>query len=361
MPVAASGKSAEARGQRLPGEPASVFHGGDLAAARALFPGAPEPWLDLSTGINPHAYPVGAIAPSAFSRLPAAADVAALEQGAAAAYGATRPAAVVSAPGTQALIQLLPRLIPARQVAVLGFSYQEHAACWRAAGATVRVVDHIGDLTAADIDVAVIVNPNNPDGRLVPVADLLAVAAHLAARERTLIVDEAFMDVVRPSASLVPHLPDAGAIVLRSFGKAYGLAGLRLGFAVATPAQSGRLRAMMGPWAVSGPAIAIGARALADDAWLEATRLRLDAAARCLDEVLRAAGLELVGGTSLYRLAASHEAAGWFQRLGRAGILVRPFPDRPHWLRFGLPGSPDAWARLCHAFGVTPREPAPGA
>ncbi|ABS70223.1 aminotransferase class I and II (plasmid) [Xanthobacter versatilis] len=330
-----------------------IYHGGDLVSARILFPAAPEPWLDLSTGINPEAYPVGSLASSAWSRLPAPADREVLERTAAAAYGVTLPATIVAAPGTQALLQLLPRLILARRVAILGFTYQEHAACWRAAGASVRVVTDIEDLCAGDVDAAVVVNPNNPDGRIVAAADLLGVARSLSARGGTLIVDEAFMDVVRPSASLVPSLPGSGVIVLRSFGKTYGLAGLRLGFAVAGSDLAGHLRAMMGPWAVSGPAISVGARALADQDWLHGTIARLEAATARLDELVTAAGLEVLGGTSLFRLTSSPRAAGWFARLGRAGILVRPFPAQPGWLRFGIPGSDEAaWARLSHALAA---------
>ena len=140
------------------------LHGGDLAGARALFPQAPADWLDLSTGINAEPYPVGEISPAAWTRLPEPAAIAALEAAAASAYGA-RAESVVAAPGTQALIQLLPRLIPARSVAILDFTYAEHGRAWRAAGAEVTTVGRLDDLAAADV--AIVVNPNNPDGRLV--------------------------------------------------------------------------------------------------------------------------------------------------------------------------------------------------
>ena len=119
----------------------------------------------------------------------------------------------------------------------------------------------LDDLEAADADVVVVVNPDNPTGRLLPPQALRGVAARL------LIVDEAFIDLLPHEASLAGDLPD-NAIVLRSFGKTYGLAGLRLGFAIAAVPLAQRLREELGPWAVSGPALAIGATALADDAWL---------------------------------------------------------------------------------------------
>jgi cobalamin biosynthetic protein CobC len=319
-------------------------HGGNINAARRLFPDAPTPWIDLSTGINPRPYPVGAIASAAWDRLPDPSDHAALEQAAASAYGAGPATAVVAAPGTQALLQWLPRLVPARRVGILGFTYGEHEKCWRAGGAEVTVVDALGEL--AGFDVGVVVNPNNPDGRLLPPDSLAATAKPMAERGRLLIVDEAFMDVQAAHDSLVPRLPRTGALALRSFGKIYGLAGLRLGFAVASPELGGLLRAALGPWAVSGPALAIGLRALADAAWLGEAVTRLRDGADRLDTLLRSAGFAIVGGTPLFRLAAHPAAAQWFEHFARAGILARPFHARPDWLRFGLPGEPAAWQRV---------------
>ncbi|HSI39900.1 MAG TPA: threonine-phosphate decarboxylase CobD [Xanthobacteraceae bacterium] len=326
-----------------------IYHGGDIGAARAQFPAAPQPWIDLSTGINPLPYPVGRLDPMAWARLPAADALERLEAAAAEAYGAAASGLVAAVPGTQSLIQLLPRLLPARRVAVLGFGYQEHPESWRRAGAELRIATDAAELVDSRPDVAVIVNPNNPDGRRIAVAELEAIAAQVG----TLVVDEAFMDLCPPEASLVPRLPPAGCVVLRSFGKTYGLAGLRLGFAVAAPDVAHRLKAMLGPWAVSGPAIAIGTAALRDRDWLERTRRRTERAAARLDRLLERAGLRVVGGTALFRLAAHDDAPEIFAALGRAGILVRRFPARPHWLRFGLPAGAPAWDRLERALPRT--------
>jgi len=182
---------------------------------------------------------------------------------------------------------------------------------------------------------------------------LALTAQALARRGGLLVVDEAFMDVIAPAMSLLPALP-GGAIVLRSFGKAYGLAGLRLGFAVASGELGGRLRAALGPWAVSGPAVAIGRRALADKRWLAAATARLKEEARRLDHLLSEAGFTVVGGTPLFRLAECEDAAMWFRKLGRAGILTRPFPARAGVLRFGIPSDERGWARLEAALGPTP-------
>jgi len=324
----------------------AVYHGGGLAAAHIDFPDAPEPWLDLSTGINPNSYPATAISLEVLTRLPDAAALTQLLTVAARAYGAKDAQHIVAAAGTQALIQCLPRLFPARRVAILGFGYQEYPALWRAAGAEVIVRDDIESLTEPGVDVAIVVNPNNPDGRVVEPQTLVDVATRLARRAGLLIVDEAFMDVMHPTASVVPILPESGALVLRSFGKAYGLAGLRLGFAIGGFDVADRLRTALGPWAVSGAAIQVGTAALADAAWLGQSVAWLERQAEHLDALLIDAGFKVIGGTPLFRLTQHERASHWFQKLGHLGILTRPFPERRDWLRFGLPGVEADWRRL---------------
>lgn len=327
--------------------PSPVYHGGNLAQARAEFPDAPEPWVDLSTGINPAAYPIPEISATAWTRLPEPAEVARLEQVAAEAFGMEDASLVAATPGTQALIQMLPRLMPCRTVGILGFTYQEHARVWREAGAEVTVVDRLADL--ARFDVALVVNPNNPDGRLVPAADLAAVAFDMVGEGRRLIVDEAFVDVLSGDVSLAPRLPLPGVVVLRSFGKTWGLAGVRLGFALADAAFSDRVRAAFGPWAVSGPAIDVGIAAYGDRPWLAAARERLVHDAARLDGLLEGAGLRIVGGTPLFRTAEGTKAPVVFRRLGEAGVWVRRFPAVPSRLRLGIPSGEGEWRRLAAA------------
>jgi cobalamin biosynthetic protein CobC len=330
------------------GKPDRREHGGDLAAARARFGDPSEGWLDLSTGINPIPYPVPAIPADAWTRLPDARARAALEETAATSFGASDSAHVVAAPGTQALIQLLPRLVPARRVAILGFTYAEHAACWRAAGAEVATVDSLE--AAGDADVVVIVNPNNPDGRVVPAADLVALAERMAARRGVMVVDEAFADLT-PAMSVIPTLPTA-AVVLRSFGKTYGLAGARLGFAVADAAFAERVRAALGPWPVAGPTLVAAMAAYGDAGWRAASAARLKAECDRMDALARRAGFAIVGGSLYFRLYDHADAAAWHARLGRRGILTRAFAERSHWLRLGLPGDAAGWDRLEAALGA---------
>jgi cobalamin biosynthetic protein CobC len=328
-------------------EPA-LQHGGNLDAARLLFPGAPEPFIDLSTGINPYSYPVPQLPPGVLARLPDPGDVERLTAIAADSYEAPSPDCVVAAPGTQILLAPVAALVPPGKAAVLGPTYGEFNRAAALAGHDVAEVRDLQQLR--DAELAVVVNPNNPDGRTFGKRELLELAGARGHRG-LLVADEAFVDVGPDGASLCSEVMRGGLLVLRSFGKFFGLAGVRLGFAVTTPAIAEQLAARLGPWAVSGPAVAIGQTALADPAWIHAMRERLAREAQRLDEVLIAAGMEIIGGTSLFRLARTPAADRLFHHLGRTGILVRRFQERPDWLRFGLPGSDIEWDRLRTALG----------
>ena len=337
----------------LPDFAAPLPHGGDLGVAHRLFPAAPEPFVDLSTGINPFSYPLPPLDHAAFAHLPAPAAVEQLAALAAAAYGAPAAAHVVAGPGVQMLLPPVMALRPPGRAAVLGPTYAEHARVAALAGHQVCEVTSVDELARANL--AIIVNPNNPDGRLVAKADLLALADALA--PGLLVVDEAFMDVAPVGASLAGEVGRANLVVLRSFGKFFGLPGLRLGFALASAETAGYLRASLGPWAVSGPALAIGTVALADAGWIAAMRAHLAAATQRLDDLLIAAGpgaglsagLEIAGGTALFRLVRTPDAHGLFAHLGRAGVFTRRFAGQPAWLRLGLPGSETDWQRVAAA------------
>jgi len=323
------------------------IHGGDLTAAEARWGRPASGWLDLSTGLNPWPYPLPEIAAAAWHRLPGADAERALLAAAAGRWRVPETARIVAAPGSQPLIQAVPRLLTPRTVAVVGPTYGEHARAWTAAGHRVVEVGALAEIGAAGngkVGAVVVVNPNNPDGRVTDPDQVLAAAAAMAARGGLVVVDEAFADTT-PQLSLAAR-PARGLVVLRSFGKFHGLAGVRLGFAVAQPDPAERLAAMMGPWAVSGPALVIGARALADTEWAAATSARLTAASAALAAMLVGGGLEIAGGTSLFQLGRHPAAAELYHRLGQAGILVRAFAGRPTLLRFGLPPDAAGAARL---------------
>jgi len=328
----------------IPREVAPLNHGGDLGAARKLFPNAPEPFIDLSAGINPNPYPVPEFRDGLYARLPEQASLLEVKEIAAKAYDAPSPAHVAIAPGSQILVAQVGFLLARGRACVLTPTYAEHARVAELAGHSVIEVAEIAQL--ADARIAIVVNPNNPDGRIVAKDTLLGLADRLRRRGGLLLVDEAFMDVGAQGLSLANQVGRGNIVVLRSFGKFYGLPGLRLSFAIATPDIASRLAAALGPWPVSSAALATSKVALADVAWREKTLTSLAEAALKFDVVLAGAGLEVIGGTSLFRLARTKDAAALFRHLGEAGIHVRRFNKYPAWLRFGLPAPEEEWQRL---------------
>lgn len=325
---------------------AAIRHGGDLGRARASFPLAPKPWIDLSTGINPHSYPHSPIPASAFARLPEPSALNHLKDIAASAFGAPSAAHICAAPGTQMLMPLLAELALRRggkNAAILTPTYAEHARTARMAGLEVAEVFDFSKLS--DFGYAVVVNPNNPDGRMIERSELLALADKMSRKGGLLVIDEAFIET-----SHVESLADAtqidGLIILRSFGKFYGMAGLRLGFAVAHADIVEGLEQRLGPWAVSGPALCVAVKAMADRHWRDTMRPRLRTEAARLDMILTGAGLNVLGGTSLFRLVRDERATTIFDHLAHRGILIRIFDERANDMRFGLPGTELEWQRL---------------
>jgi cobalamin biosynthetic protein CobC len=318
-------------------------HGGNLDVACLRFGGRVEDWIDLSTGINRQPYPVGELQPRHWTALPSRADIEALHGAARQAYATSAP--VLALAGAQAAIQMLPQLARPGRARVLAPTYNEYAPMLLSAGWQVEEADHLDALAGAEL--AVVVNPNNPDGRQHEPNALLA----LASRVKQLIVDESFADAV-PAISLASEAGRPGLLILRSFGKFYGLAGLRLGFALGNEADVSALAGMAGPWPVSGAAIEIGRRALLDKDWAEATRARLARDVLRLDALAQDAGWKLFGGTPLFRLYETGDAAMAQERLARAKIWSRIFEGKPKWLRLGLPGDETEWARLAAALSA---------
>jgi cobalamin biosynthetic protein CobC len=321
-------------------------HGGALAQASARYGLPLDAWLDLSTGINPTPYPVGVTAPSSVHRLPDPQSLESLLRIARKAYGLTEGGAIAACPGSDLALRLLPLIAPEGPVAILGPTYSGHAEAWTQAGRSVSMVSSLDDVPP-EARIVVIVNPNNPDGRIVPSDALKALADHLGAAGGLLVLDEAFADVT-PATSFVPLYRGERVVMLRSFGKFYGLAGMRLGFLMGDRGIVERFSRLIGDWPVSGPAIAIGASALADRPWQQETRARLADARSRLVSLLEAASLSVMGGTDLFLLTESPEAVELHVALARQGIWTRIFQDQPGRIRFGLPAD-DAFARFATA------------
>ncbi len=325
-------------------------HGGRLRHAAAQYGISLEHWLDLSTGINPFPWCGPPVPRLAWARLPESDD--GLLQAAQQYYDAS---SILPVPGSQAAIMHIPRLRAPSRVAVLEPSYAEHSARWREAGHTVSSIALEQCTAAAESDdVLVLVNPNNPTGTRIGRLQLLRWHERLAARGGWLIVDEAFADA-DPSDSVAKFTDREGLIVLRSFGKFFGLAGARVGFVLSTPRLLSALDAQLGPWPLAGPARFVARRALSDDRWQLAMRAQLQALAHRLKGLLQRNGLAPEGGCGLFQWVPTSQATAVHDALARQGILTRLF-SAPQSLRFGLPAEELHWQRLEYALSATRRD-----
>lgn len=320
-----------------------MFHGGCLDAAAQYFPDAPQPWLDLSTGINPVAWAPTRPPAVDLQALPSAAALRALEAAAAAAFGAEH-LAIAALPGSEIGLRLLATIDLPAPLHRVGPGYRTHAEALPGA----RVLD-AGAITEVAEGTLLLANPNNPDGRVLAPDLLLQAARRLADAGGMLVIDEAFADAT-PEASVLPHLhAHDRVLVFRSFGKFFGLAGVRLGFACSAADVVATLRERLGSWPVSATAIAIGTAAYRDTAWADRARRALVERRAALDALLHRHGLAPCGESSLFRLVQTPYAAELFDRLARRGILTRPFDYAPEWLRLGVPADAAALQRLDEA------------
>lgn len=315
-------------------------HGGNLEWAISNYGGASEQWIDLSTGINRQPYIIPAVSSAAWTVLPTATATMRLIEAAQKAYNTK--ASIAPLAGAQAAIQLIPHLSRPGKACIMSPTYNEHAGALRASGWEVQEATQLAELAGADL--AVVVNPNNPDGKHYTPADLLNIGSQVG----RLVVDESFADPY-PDFSIAQEAGQDGLIVLRSFGKFYGLAGMRLGFALGCKADISALAELAGPWPVCGPALEIGTYALTDSAWAKATTTRLMSEISRMDEPALKAGWKIVGGTCLFRLYQTDNAQKAQERLARHHIWSRIFPYSDSWIRLGMPGNEAEWDRYLNA------------
>lgn len=312
-----------------------TWHGGGIEAARRHF-GSGD-WIDLSTGINPHPWPIDAATSYDWQRLPDPEALSRLESVAASYFGVDARH-VCAVPGSEIGLRLTGALVGdrARHIAP---SYRTHG-------------EMVADSAPIDPEAArghdgtlILANPNNPDGRVNGAAAMRTLMERRG-DDGWLLVDEAFADV-DPAASIAGLVDDRQKlIVFRSFGKFFGLAGVRLGFVLAPQAIVTALGERLGAWPLSAASIAIGSAAYADHDWIAATRRRLPAEAAALDVLLVRRGHRPVGDCPLFRLIEVDDAQALFEQLAQRAILTRPFADQPRWLRIGLPADADVSARL---------------
>ncbi|MCP3727320.1 threonine-phosphate decarboxylase CobD [Paraburkholderia sp. CNPSo 3272] len=332
---------------------ALVAHGGNLHEAAQRYGIAWDAWVDLSTGINPHGYPVPPVPPTAWRRLPDEGD--GFAACAARYYGASDARHVLPVAGSQAAIRALPALLPRARVAIAPLTYGEYAPAFARAGHEVVPLDVMQDTLPDTVTHAVVVNPNNPTATHLAATRLLDWQAQLAGRGGTLIVDEAFADAFshERSETLAHATSRAGLVVLRSPGKFFGLAGARCGFALGSPALLAALRASLGAWTVSGPARHAVTHAFEDSAWQNEMRIRLAAESARLVALLRAHGFA-PQATPLFAWITDPRAPALQDALARHAVWTRRF-DAPASLRFGLPASEGERQRFDSALGQAMR------
>mgnify|MGYP000087671823 CR=1 FL=1 len=316
-------------------------HGGQLIKMAEQYSIGSHDWLDLSTGINPHGWPVPAELPaSLWSQLPEDDD--GLIPAAHAYYQTDSLLAVA---GSQAAIQALPQCRAHSRVGVLSLAYAEHQHAWKQAGHDIIVLDPSTiDKRLHTVDVLIIINPNNPTGQRFSREQLLTWHQKIARRGGWLIVDEAFIDAT-PQHSLSSEPAQIGLIILRSLGKFFGLAGLRVGFVLADSALLRQLAEYLGPWPIASPSRYIAHLALADKQWQATTRQSLQQDAQKLHAILAAAGFKQSHGCALFQWVETEQADKIHQQLASQGIYTRLF-EQPKSLRFGLAKTPQDWQRL---------------
>ncbi len=331
----------------------SLFHGGDLAAAEKAFGIKREHWLDLSTGINPNGWPVPELPAEIFQRLPFLDD--ALIAAASSYY---RCDTLLPIPGSQFAIQALPGLFPKCTVAIPNIAYQEHRAAWvKARHKVVLYADNEingmgADIESGRINHLLVINPNNPTCKLIEKKQLKSYLLKLKKRNGFMIIDETFMDVM-PGNSMIDCLDTGHLIILRSLGKFFGLAGVRLGFLLAEIGICNKIQEQLGPWAVSGPAQWIGIQALSDTNWQSNNRQYLyDQSKRLADYLKKIFSEEMISAdnTPLYVTLNFNEgfAISLYEQLAEKGILVRyiALDNKTACLRFGLLNGDQQWFRL---------------
>lgn len=323
----------------------ALIHGGQLQKIAKQYNISQKNWLDLSTGIAPFSYPIPKIPEKYYQSLPQASSD--LEVAAKNYYHAD---SLLVTNGSQAIIKLLPALWREKNkqsttVYLPEQGYKEHELAWKIAGFSLcKYQDKLPKLTEIkDNSVLVVINPNNPTGQLHQCSELIKYQEKLKTSGGLFVIDEAFMDIVEPSqsmTSLINH--SANTLVLRSFGKFFGLAGIRIGFLIADNAWLMQFNEQLGPWQVNGPAQFIAQKALTDNDWQKKQQQHLNLLASQLRTVLikniSNNLINKISGTDLFQTVYFKEGVdveSYSIALCKQGVYVRLTDDKQA-LRFGL-------------------------
>jgi cobalamin biosynthesis protein CobC len=312
---------------------APIAHGGALSEAIARYGGTASEWLDLSTGISPFSLPLPEFSADCWRRLPEQAEVQRVCELAMRHYGGS--VVPIAVPGTQSAIQLLPFLTPnASEVAIVSPTYGEYQQAYQRMDMAIDPIETLDGATETRASVAVLANPNNPNGRETSRDDIFGFAR--AQRHRLVIVDEAFADMRQDLTMAGAAGTEPNLIVMRSFGKFFGLAGLRLGFVFAEAGLAKILSDRLGPWAVSGPALAIAAHAFSRIDLISDLRKKMEKAHAMTRSALNMAGVSIVGETALFFYCEVGDGAAVRDLLASHKVLVRAFDHSPSRIRIGL-------------------------
>lgn len=323
----------------------ALTHGGQLSFIAKQFGLDENNWLDLSTGISPYLYPIPKIPKKVYAELPTTSN-ALLE--AAKQYYQCQNLLPIS--GSQAIIQLLPTVHAEQlssnkastRVYLPKVGYKEHQKAWQQANYQTHLYDELPEPDQlVDNAIVVVINPNNPTAKLYSANKLLSLLDKLEQLNGWLIVDEAFFDLYPQKNSMMLHTHRAGLIVLRSIGKFFGLAGLRIGFVSAQQKLLNSINEMLGPWTVNGPAQYITQQALGDVSWQQSQQLKLTKQSQKLTSLLRQYfDNTALSTTSLFVTVHSPQAKSIFAQLAQQKVYVR-LCDEKNALRFGIPRTSD--------------------
>ncbi len=308
-----------------------TFHGGNINWAANKFCIPRADWIDLSTGINPNAYPFSPLNKQVFTQLPYLND----EFIRSAENYYNHP--VIPVAGSQEAIDALPQILPKQKVLLPDIGYKAYEKILRQHGYAISyypaierqsMIAHLNrQLLENPHQHLVIINPNNPTGLILSQSDIKKLRA-LMSEQSYLIVDEAFMDMT-PQASLLHSVLPENCIILRSFGKFFGLAGLRLGFIATHEKLGNKFREILNPWRINGCAQQVAQEAFNDQAWQAINRQWITAAAQeqlsYLAPLMAQYQVEKLDNQTLFHsfLMHSEDADNLFLSFAHHGILTR--------------------------------------
>ena len=309
-------------------------HGGDLDKAINCYGGEKYQWIDLSTGINPEPYPIPRLEISDWKNLPTLTEIQSLEKIIKSKLQTSSE--IVLVPGAQSAINFLPFLLKKKKVKILSPTYNEYQFCFQNAGWDVHFCKKFNQLF--DSEVVIIVNPNNPDGKIYDVKDLIKLSKSV----EQLIVDESFIDSSLCKSVISGIDSDtSNIIVIRSFGKFFGLAGMRLGFIISNSKINKKFKNSLGPWPISKMAIKIASKAFQDETWIKKTKIKLVATVKLMDRLMDVVNWKTIGGTNLFRLYSTPNSDLAQKLLAEQYIWSRKFSYSKKWLRLGIPSNED--------------------